>query len=40
MVDFNLLSLPVVNVAGVLVGIVTVDALEAALPSHWVNSED
>lgn len=38
MADFNLLSLPVVDVAGVLVGIVTVDdALEAALPSHWAN---
>jgi Mg/Co/Ni transporter MgtE len=38
MADFNLLSLPVVNDAGVLVGIVTVDdALEAALPSHWAN---
>lgn len=38
MADFNLLSLPVVNEDGVLIGIVTVDdALEAALPSHWAN---
>lgn len=38
MADFNLLSLPVVDEAGVLIGIVTVDdALEAALPTHWAN---
>jgi len=38
MADFNLLSLPVVNENGVLLGIVTVDdALEAALPAHWAN---
>jgi CBS domain-containing protein len=38
MADFNLLSLPVVDDAGVLLGIVTVDdALEAALPAHWTN---
>lgn len=38
MADFNLLSLPVVDGAGVLIGIVTVDdALEAALPAHWAN---
>lgn len=38
MADFNLLSLPVVDDAGVLLGIVTVDdALEAALPAHWAN---
>ena len=38
MADFNLLSLPVVDDRGVLLGIVTVDdALEAALPSHWAN---
>ena len=36
MADFNLLSLPVVDAKGKLLGIVTVDdALEAALPSHW-----
>ena len=38
MADFNLLSLPVVDDNGALLGIVTVDdALEAALPRHWVN---
>lgn len=38
MADFNLLSLPVVDDKGNLLGIVTVDdALEAALPKHWVN---
>ncbi len=38
MADFNLLTLPVVDAGGVLLGIVTVDdALEAALPTHWVN---
>lgn len=37
MADFNLLSLPVVDEEGILLGIVTVDdALEAALPAHWV----
>ncbi len=37
MADFNLLSLPVVDSNGQLVGVVTVDdALEAALPTHWV----
>lgn len=38
MADFNLLSLPVVDDDGILLGVVTVDdALEAALPKHWVN---
>jgi Mg/Co/Ni transporter MgtE len=38
MADFNLLSLPVVDEDGVLLGVVTVDdALEAALPTHWAN---
>ena len=38
MADFNLLSLPVVDGGGVLLGIMTVDdALEAALPTHWAN---
>lgn len=38
MADFNLLSLPVVDQDGILLGVVTVDdALEAALPAHWVN---
>ena len=38
MADFNLLSLPVVDYEGTLLGIVTVDdALEAALPTHWAN---
>ncbi|HEV2596415.1 MAG TPA: CBS domain-containing protein [Sphingomicrobium sp.] len=38
MADFNLLSLPVVDDNGTLLGIVTVDdALEAALPAHWAN---
>lgn len=38
MADFNLLSLPVVNEEGILIGVVTVDdALEAALPTHWAN---
>jgi Mg/Co/Ni transporter MgtE len=38
MADFNLLSLPVVDEDGILIGIVTVDdALEAALPAHWAN---
>ena len=38
MADFNLLSLPVVDEKGALLGIVTVDdALEAALPAHWTN---
>jgi Mg/Co/Ni transporter MgtE len=38
MADFNLLSLPVVDADGALLGVVTVDdALEAALPKHWVN---
>lgn len=36
MADFNLLSLPVLDEEGILLGIVTVDdALEAALPAHW-----
>ena len=38
MADFNLLSMPVVDEAGFLLGIVTVDdALEAALPAHWTS---
>jgi CBS domain-containing protein/sporulation protein YlmC with PRC-barrel domain len=38
MADFNLLSLPVVDENGILLGVVTVDdALEAALPAHWAN---
>ena len=38
MADFNLLTLPVVDDRGELLGIVTVDdALEAALPTHWAN---
>lgn len=38
MADFNLLSLPVVDEDGTLVGIVTVDdALEAAIPAHWAS---
>ena len=38
MADFNLLSLPVVDESGALLGIITVDdALEAALPTHWTN---
>ena len=36
--EFNLLTLPVLDEAGVFLGIVTVDdALEAALPAHWAN---
>ena len=36
MADFNLLSLPVVDTAGRILGIVTVDdALEAAIPRDW-----
>lgn len=38
MADFNLLSLPVVDESGALLGVVTVDdALEAAVPTHWAN---
>lgn len=38
MADFNLLSLPVVDEDGMLLGVITVDdALEAALPAHWAN---
>jgi CBS domain-containing protein/sporulation protein YlmC with PRC-barrel domain len=38
MADFNLLSLPVVDEDGALLGVITVDdALEAALPYHWAN---
>ena len=37
MADFNLLSLPVVDQNGFLLGVVTVDdALEAAIPKDWV----
>lgn len=40
MADFNLLSLPVVDAAGRILGIVTVDdALEAAIPSDWSRRE-
>lgn len=36
MADFNLLSLPVVDDDGKLIGVITVDdALEAAIPRHW-----
>lgn len=36
MADFNLMSLPVVDEDGKLIGIITVDdALEAAIPRHW-----
>jgi Mg/Co/Ni transporter MgtE len=36
MADFNLLSLPVVDEGGFLLGVVTVDdALEAAIPKDW-----
>jgi hypothetical protein len=36
MADFNLLTLPVVDMEGLLLGVVTVDdALEAAIPSNW-----
>lgn len=38
MADFNLLSMPVVDESGILLGIVTVDdALEAVLPAHWTS---
>lgn len=38
MADFNLLSLPVIDENGALLGVVTVDdALEVALPTHWAN---
>lgn len=38
MADFNLLSLPVVDQDGFLLGVVTVDdALEAAIPRNWAN---
>ena len=40
MADFNLLSLPVLDEAGRIVGIITVDdALEAAIPSDWSRRE-
>jgi CBS domain-containing protein len=40
MADYNLLSLPVVDVSGRLLGIVTVDdALEAAIPQAWSRRE-
>lgn len=40
MADYNLLSLPVVDPSGRLLGIVTVDdALEAAIPSDWSRRE-
>ncbi|MGN6446147.1 magnesium transporter MgtE N-terminal domain-containing protein [Amnibacterium sp.] len=36
MADFNLLTLPVVDESGTLIGVVTVDdALEAAIPDDW-----
>jgi CBS domain-containing protein len=36
MADFNLLSLPVVDATGLILGIITVDdALEAAIPRDW-----
>lgn len=38
MADFNLLSLPVVDEEGLLLGVITVDdALEAAIPRDWAN---
>lgn len=40
MADYNLLSLPVVDPSGCLLGIVTVDdALEAAIPQDWSRRE-
>jgi len=40
MADFNLLSLPVVDAGGKLLGLVTVDdALEAAIPRDWSRRE-
>ncbi|CAM5768255.1 MULTISPECIES: magnesium transporter MgtE N-terminal domain-containing protein [Alphaproteobacteria] len=40
MADFNLLSLPVVDAEGKLLGLVTVDdALEAAIPQDWARRE-
>lgn len=40
MADYNLLSLPVVDLNGRLLGIVTVDdALEAAIPREWSRRE-
>jgi CBS domain-containing protein len=40
MADFNLLSLPVVDAEGKLLGVVTVDdALEAAIPRDWSRRE-
>jgi hypothetical protein len=40
MADFNLLTLPVVDSAGRLLGVVTVDdALEAAIPRDWFKRE-
>jgi CBS domain-containing protein len=40
MADYNLLSLPVVDLSGRLLGIVTVDdALEAAIPQAWSRRE-
>lgn len=40
MADFNLLSLPVLDEKGFVIGIITVDdALEAAIPSDWSNRE-
>lgn len=36
MADFNLLTLPVLNAGGELIGVITVDdALEAAIPHEW-----
>jgi CBS domain-containing protein len=40
MADFNLLTLPVVDASGRLIGVVTVDdALEAAIPRDWSRRE-
>ena len=40
MADFNLLSLPVVDENGFILGIITVDdALEAAIPPDWSRRE-
>jgi hypothetical protein len=40
MADFNLLSLPVVDSTGLILGIITVDdALEAAIPRDWSRRE-